>query len=275
MVKTHLVESSKARGEESARTRAGTEREPTEEPMRRVAQRKGETSQEATEEEKTLETIILKDLRSDDKGVLKKALGELWANYFDVEDEKNITESLRSFFLVCGPVVVVQVMDEHTECEAIQNKGIDVLAFASSSDDERDLRTAVGRVNGIETILAAMKRFHENKELLTRGFGALRNLTLDEENATSLVPHENAARLVAKLSALPFLVERMKAFPNDALMVEHSCWMLEHLCHSEQLKKTIVEAKAVSFLAAAFENHKDNPDIQFASKNAMAQLIED
>jgi hypothetical protein len=119
-------------------------------------------------------------------------------------------------------------------------------------------------VNGIEAVLAAMKRFRENQELLTRGFGALRNLTLDEENAE---------RLVAKLRALPFLVERMKAFPNHVLMVEHSCFMIEHLCQFEQLRKSIVENNAVSLLATAFDYHKDNPSIQSACRNAMIPLM--
>jgi hypothetical protein len=123
--------------------RASTKRELTEEPTRRVAQRRGETSEQETEEEKTLETIILKDLRSGDERVLEKVLGELWENYLESEDKEKRTENLRSFFLVGGPVVVVQVMDDQAECTAIQNNGLDVLMTASYDDDEPLVRTAI------------------------------------------------------------------------------------------------------------------------------------
>jgi hypothetical protein len=59
---------------------------------------------------------------------------------------------------------------------------------------------AVGNVEGIQAILAAMKRFPSDRVVIHRGFRALRNIVFENK--------ANANLMVTKLGGSSFLVER-------------------------------------------------------------------
>jgi hypothetical protein len=122
---------------------------------------------------------------------------------------------------------------------------------------------------GIQEILAIMERFASKISVIREGFRALRNIVYRHE--------ANADILVTKLGGIPFLAERMKEFHADADAMTNSCWMLRNLSCFEQLKKQIVDAKALLALASAFDfdGHKDNPDIQKPARQAILLLVSD
>lgn len=122
---------------------------------------------------------------------------------------------------------------------------------------------------GIQEILAIMERFASKISVIREGFRALRNIVYSHE--------ANADILVTKLGGIPFLAERMKEFHADEDAMKNACWMLRNLSCFEQLKKQIVDAKALSALASAFDfdGHKDNPDIQKPARQAILLLVSD
>jgi hypothetical protein len=122
---------------------------------------------------------------------------------------------------------------------------------------------------GIQAILAIMGRFTSKIIVIRTGFRALRNIVHNHET--------NADILVTKLGGIPFLAERMKQFHTDADAMKNACWLLQNLSCFEQLRKQIVDAKALSALASAFDfdGHKDNPDIQKPARQAIFMLVSD
>lgn len=122
---------------------------------------------------------------------------------------------------------------------------------------------------GIQAILVIMGRFTSEIVVIRAAFRALRNIVHNHET--------NADILVTKLGGISFLAERMKQFHADADAMKNACWMLRNLSCFEQLKKQIVDAKALSALACAFDfdGHKDNPDIQKPARQAIFMLVSD
>ena len=85
----------------------------------------------------------------------------------------------------------------------------------------------------------------------------------------------NATLLVTELGGIPFLVEQMKEFQDDAHITKYACLTLKFLSSFENLRKPMVDAKAATALANAIERHGDNPDIQELAREAMKQLMWD
>ena len=60
-------------------------------------------------------------------------------------------------------------------------------------------QTTVAKVEGLQAILAAMKRFPSSQDIFSRGFMALNEIAIENE--------ANANLLVTKLGGLPFLID--------------------------------------------------------------------
>jgi hypothetical protein len=245
------------------------ERVEDDEATRRVAQRT-ETAQETeeTEEEleeiseKTMIKIVMNDLWSNNERTRELAMKQL-VKYLYEEDDEKMAEKQDAFFQVGGHLATVRVMKEHPNCKILQSGGLVVLMNATYKN--ASVETAVAKVEGIPAILAAMKKFSSDEDVIQEGFGALANIVNENE--------ANANLLVMELGGIPFLVEQMKEFQGDANVTYDACDMLESLSSFEHLRKVMVDAKAATALANAIERHGDNPDIQKLARKAMKQLL--
>jgi hypothetical protein len=92
-------------------------------------------------------------------------------------------------------------------------------------------------------------------------------LTFEEET-------NNCEILVEELDALPFLVERIESLPNDVYATKYLCGTLLYISKSPQLRRLAVNAKALSTLSHAIENHGQHQTIPKWAKQAWRLLTE-
>lgn len=234
----------------------GQERPDDEEPTQRVAQR---TKQEASE---SMVDILTNDLWSDDVVVLRKAMTNLKATLFD-EDDKISKESQKEFFQLGGHATVVRLMKEHLACKLVQYYSLLVLANAVYMTSD-SCRIVLGKVKGIEAIVAAMKRYPLDAGIQLRGLLCLHNM----------MNEANAHVLVTTLNKSAFIVQRMKAFMGrgDDNVVQAACILLKSLSRFEVLRKHLVKAKAVTALGAIFESDKFSVETKRSAHEALNLL---
>jgi hypothetical protein len=206
--------------------------------------------------------IVLEDLRSSSVRTLELAMKKL-GQYLYGNGVEDVKEKQKAFYRVGGHVVVVRCMEEHPKRQTLQIRGVGVLMNASHKNKE--IQTAVAKVKGLQAILGAMEAFPSQQVVIWSGFEALRNIVVDHE--------PNAELLVMELQGIPFLIERMKEFQNDTIVMENACWMLKNLSCFEQLREAIADAHAVTTLGATIEKHRDNPGIRKAAREAMKLLM--
>jgi hypothetical protein len=195
--------------------------------------------------------IVLEDLRSNNERTLEQAMDRL-KKYLLYEEDANRAEKQEAFVQVGGHAFIVRVMKEHPNSKILQFQCIQVLVVTMYKN--ASTQTAVAKVEGIQAILAAMKRFPSVQAVIHIGFGALSNIIHTHET--------NANVLVTKRGGIPLLIKRMKEFQADVNVTEVACIVLKHLSGYMQVRKPIVDAKAVTALGYAIEGHGDNPKIQ-------------
>jgi hypothetical protein len=161
-------------------------------------------------------------------------------------------------------------MMEHPDRMMIQLYGLIALkkatnSGASATHQSASARTDVANVEGIQAILAAMERFPSDKNFIRNGFAALRTIIFGHES--------NAELLVTKIGAIPFLLEKMAEFKHDQDIMLCACTLLRNASRFEQLREAIVNADALLALGSAITNHKDNPNIQAATREAIKLLV--
>lgn len=248
------------------RERSDNDDDEAEMPTRRVLQRTdhhSDTPDEEQEKSSNMTSLILTGLRSNDEDVLVKAMDKL------KQTLKSKDSIQKEFFLLGGHYAVVSALCDHVDCKAIQESGLFVLANAARGNN--NLRMAIPMVNGIEAILAAMNKYPFEENIQTFGAVALCNLTIQHK--------ANAQALVVDHAAIPFLTETIKTFSGIALhsaqVVKSACLLLKILCEFQELKETILKAKAPSALMMAFDEHEDHTVRQRAQRAIRLLMEED
>lgn len=153
-------------------------------------------------------------------------------------------------------------MQKRPSNKLLQQSGIIVLLHASYRNDV--LRRAIGKVEGIQSILKAMKNFSEERDVQFQGFQALVNLACEKPNAEIIV---------TKLQGMPFILNKMEQYAEQEDILRWACELLKRLCHFNRLRRTIFEANAVETLANILNTHKGNIKIQKAAREAMKLLL--
>lgn len=109
-----------------------------------------------------------------------------------------------------------------------------------------------------------MKKFRSDRNIICNGVGALLNLSDHYANAKSFV---------RDMYGVPFILEIMKDFAEDDAIILWSCKMLKKLCRSDKLRALLVEAKVITSLAVALDDHKKHAGIQKDVREAMKMLL--
>jgi len=227
--------------------------------VRRVSQRTDTPRPEDIEA--FIRTAVNHDLRSDDEDVLKHALASLVDLLYEEDAVKRVARQT-AFFEVCGHNAVVTVMVKHADCSVLQELGIVVLTNATR--DNQAIKAAVEKVDGIEAILAAMKRFRSDRNIQCNGVGALLNLS----------DHfANGKQFIKDLYGVPFILEIMKDFKDDDAIILWACKMLKKLCRSEELRKLLVDSNVITSLALALDGHKKHAGVQKDCREALKTLL--
>jgi hypothetical protein len=213
---------------------------------------------------RTVRQIIVDDLRSDDETTLVKALKDLWSVHLSFKRD-DFQEVQDEFIKYGGHLAVSWIMEKHPNYKEIQRHGICVVVRASYWNI-KNIRKLLGETRCIRAICSAMRRFHQDKIILRNGFGVLSNLTYHCES--------NCKILVEELDALPFLVEGIESLPNDVYATKYFCGTFLNISILPQLRRRAVNAKALSGLAHAMENHGEHDTIPNLAKQAFKLLLE-
>jgi hypothetical protein len=199
--------------------------------------------------------------KSDNENVIKDTMIKL-ADSLSGEEQR--PEKKRAFLSVGGPITIVTKLDKYTNNEYIESNGIRVLINATWKDVNNQLRSAIADVDGIEAIVEAMTIHSASSEIQRRGLSALRNISILKENAE---------KLVLEIEIIPMIIQTMTIFSDDVEVTTKACGLLKKLSSYEKLHKPMVDAKVVSALARAIEEHENNEDIQHRARKAIKQLL--
>ena len=227
--------------------------------VRRVSQRTNTPHPEDIEA--YMRKTVNSDLRSDDEDTLKFALASLVDLLFDEDAEKRMKKQT-AFFDICGHNAVVTVMIKHSDCSVLQEMGIVVLTNATR--DNQAIKGAVEKVDGIAAILAAMKKYRSDRNIICNGIGALLNLS--DHRA-------NGKQLVNELYGIPFIIDIMEEFSDDISIILWTCKMLKKLCRCDELRKSLVAKNVITALAVTLDGHKKHAGIQKDAREAMKLLL--
>jgi hypothetical protein len=116
-------------------------------------------------------------------------------------------------------------------------------SYLEELSSKRDLTS----VDGIEAIVAAMKKYPEVSRITMSTFGALINLGDLKDNANLMVN---------EFCISPFVIERMKHFLGLGELGHYqraSCMLLGNLSHFEGPRKTLIESNADVVLSKIFK----------------------
>lgn len=239
---------------------------PDEEPTRRVVQ--------ITEPVQLLESrsaspgvmakLVLENLWSNDVTTLQQAMKRLGAYlYRPGSDHAMFAETQKVFFQLGGHLAVLRVMKQHSNHKMLQISSLGLLWNVVG--DNPKYQTSIAMAKGMQATLAAMKRFPYDKFIVHLGLGALYGITCNHGANTDL--------LVRRIGGIPFLLEQMTAFKENQHIILRGCQMLQNFCRCRMLRIFMLEARAVTALAAAIDGHKDNRHIQQAARSTMKGLL--
>jgi hypothetical protein len=157
---------------------------------------------------------------------------------------------------------VLRNMNKYPNRKVLQQHGMkQLLEF---TQENPNLTGGVIRAKGIPIILAALKRYPFERTLQYRGLSTLCNLSGSQGNASALVVQHDGMAVVTDTTS---------EFSKDAEIIVVACNLIAKLSQFEELKTPIVDAKAIKIIAAAFDDHKGNKDVQNAAREAMTLLL--
>jgi enhancing lycopene biosynthesis protein 2 len=114
--------------------------------------------------------------------------------------------------------------------------------------------------------MSAMERFQYQEQdmlIVREGFGALLNLAGNKENCTDLVR-----------DALPTLLVFMSSFRDKVGIIFYACRLLANLTTFPEVRQAMIDAKALSVLSHAVENHGKHPEIPKVANRATKNLLQ-
>jgi hypothetical protein len=118
-------------------------------------------------------------------------------------------------------------------------------------------------VEGIQAILAAMKRFPTSDEIQYHSLQALINLSSNGPTAKIMVLETDGVAQVIKA---------MKKFPDCTETLAEACTLLSILSEMANLTKPLRDANVRTALVAAMDRHKEDESIQKLGGEAMTNL---
>jgi hypothetical protein len=178
-----------------------------------------------------------------------------------------------------GHIAIVGAMKRWTSVlsAAIQARGCRALANLVAGDAGCAIRgPAVFEAGAVQQVVAAMKNHVDDEYVQRRGCGALRNLCCTPQTAgTLLVLSEQDDN--DKSNGLDVVVAAMKHFPNNVLLNQWACDLLDRMSKFEQLQQPMMAvANLLEVLQSVVEtfggnSNKSRSEVGEKGKIAAAQ----
>jgi hypothetical protein len=201
---------------------------------------------------------LLKDLWSDDKSVIVRALTQI-ANigFRDVSPRENE----RKIRILGGHTTVFQVLQKYVGCFEIQKQGICALGNLAQLMPTKKL---LGDIGCVEVILARMKTYRYSERIQWYGCSTLRHLVSGMK--------DNAER-VEQSGGIGLIVAAMKAHPNNKMVQDRGCMALANMSEWDEYRPLIIKAGGASPIASIMDKYKDEPQLRDRAYKAMEKLF--
>ena len=201
---------------------------------------------------------LIKDLWSDDKCVIKRALTQIADLGFRVAWSQENEVKMRE---LGGHVAVFQVLQKHVGCLVIQMQGLCALANLCHLVPTMKL---LGDIGCVEVILARMQTYPDCERIQLLGCVSIRKLVRTKDNAKRFEQSGGIAVVIAA----------MKAHSNSEIVQDHGCKALSKMSKCwEEYRPLIVKAGGASAVASIIEKYWDHLELRKLAYNTMDQLF--
>jgi hypothetical protein len=228
----------------------------------RLASSEEETQEQAADEttdaplttEKIM--ILLKDLWSDDKSMIQRALIEI-ADIGDSDAPPHENElKMRGLGV---HIAVFQVLQKHIGCLEIQEEGMCALGDLSLLLPTKKL---LGEIGCVEVILASMEKYPEFEYIQAIGCFTISKISNMKANAER----------VEKSGGIAVVIAAMKTHQNSETVQDCGCYVLSIMSEWEEYRTRIVEAGGTIVIASMMHKYRDHPQLRKRSFDAMKIL---
>jgi len=171
-------------------------------------------------------------------------------------------------FLASEEVIkaVVDVMRTHVGNQSLQLSACQLLMGLSADESACEL---IGRLGGIQDILAALRAFRTNVQICAACCSALWSLTVNENNAQLVTEEKGISDVVSALRA-----HGTKSDADAVDLVESACAALLSLSMEEENIETMRQSNSMALLVGAVQIHIGNSMVVKNATMAMASLAE-
>ena len=133
------------------------------------------------------------------------------------------------------------------------------------------LVSAFIQMGGLHTIYHALVSFAASTEVQTNGMLALANLCGNFEAASS---QQAAKRFVFDWEGVPLVTKAMTNFPEEELVQENGCWLLNNLCRAGgDQEAAVIKSQALMVVAASVQHFSKNANIEKDAHDLMNAVL--
>jgi len=179
-----------------------------------------------------------------------------------------------------GHAVIVMVMRQWRNNKVIQSGGC--RCMTSLTTEMPLAKKSLAMIGGVESVVVAMTRYPESKDVQCHALGALVNMLCADgqgekdhagDDAVDDVSLEMSTLFVHKLNGVSMVVDSMKRFPKEAKIQLGGCTLLLNLAREQSFVTTIMQFGAVAAVGASLESHPKDTNIKNAAGSFMKNVF--
>mmetsp|Transcript_34708 Transcript_34708/g.85400 ORF Transcript_34708/g.85400 Transcript_34708/m.85400 type:complete len:397 (+) Transcript_34708:26-1216(+) len=161
--------------------------------------------------------------------------------------------------------VIVNAMQEHFECDQVQEKGTWALGVLVATCPEN--KVLVGEAGGVDSICEAMRMYSGNGQMQQTCLWALGSLAANYP--------DNAARM-GKKGGLVLIVNAMKNFAESASMQEMGCWAMANIAAGNlRCSEYLVKKEGPQCVIQAMKTFPKSTSLQYVGLVALCHFGSD
>eukprot|EP00797_Seminavis_robusta_P008536 Sro1600_g285090.2 (244) ;mRNA; r:20702-21433 len=234
------------------------------------------------EYEEGLPKLLFEDLQSDNPGTVAfaaRAIGDLLSVQHPMQEQVH-----EDFLALGGHSTLLHTMRKWTKVATIQSELAHCVARMVlgdalwHKDSNNTLIASFLKMGGLHEIYRAMVGFSNSAAVQANGMSALANLCSgndkSEDERVELPIADVAKHFVLNLEGVPLVTNAMKTFPEEEMVQEHGCWLLNNLCRAGGREEaSVIKSKALMVVAASVQYFPNNESIEKDAHDLMNAVL--
>lgn len=155
---------------------------------------------------------------------------------------------------------VLEVLEKYEFNAAIQENACSLLSYLSF--DSEVITATITELNGIFTVLKAMRNFPDNEDLLVAACAALSGLTFNNLQGQQVIAEQGGVSCV--LDAM--------GRGKSARLQENGCLAIGTMCWNSDLKAEVVRLSGVEMIMSVLQEYYTSPALVKNACRALAQV---